>query len=285
MQRNEPVEAPAWALRPQCSTRTWRIGRWPTGWAWRRKASEAGAGRASTCSSRHDAHAHARCGRPGFPPRLRNVKFRKDGDHAGPAAATIGHGADDASGGRRGAAHDRSSAPRWCYRRATLTMEADRRRCSQTMPQTRPRAEEQGAPAGLPVYPPLATLISTPFRPLYTARVACRATGRVDPAPYVASGRRLEGGRPCWGGQDPGGLGQPLTGDPSAMAGRPLAALAWLKARLPGPARDRARTKVWPGTEIAVNADFPRLRQAVLTASVPLFASYSVPSLSMAHVT
>jgi iron(III) transport system substrate-binding protein len=32
-------------------------------------------------------------------------------------------------------------------------------------------------------------------------------------------------------------------------------------------------------------ADFPRLRQAVLTASAPLFASYSVPSLSMAQVT
>ena len=32
-------------------------------------------------------------------------------------------------------------------------------------------------------------------------------------------------------------------------------------------------------------ADFPRLRQAVLMASDPLFASYSVPSLSIAHVT
>jgi hypothetical protein len=132
------------------------------------------------------------------------------------------------------------------------TLEAERRPC----PQSRPPSEEQWAPQALVRLSSVSHAYLPPSALLYTARVACRATGRVDPTPHVASGRRLEGGRPCWGGQDPGGLGQPLTGDPSAMAGRPLAALA--QGPIARSRKGRARTKVWLRTEIAVNAGAER---------------------------
>ena len=88
----------------------------------------------------------------------------------------------------------------------------------------------------------------------YTEGVVCLATGRSDPAPNVADGRRLDGGRPCWGDQSPGGLGRPPAGRPPAMAARPLAAFSGSRPECPTLQRAMARTKEWPRTEIAVDA-------------------------------
>ena len=73
----------------------------------------------------------------------------------------------------------------------------------------------------------MATLIpaiSAPPAAAYTkASLAC--DGASDPAPYVASGRRLEGAGSCWSQQSPGGPGQPLAGSRQQWRCAPLAAL------------------------------------------------------------
>src|SRR5262245_3038604 len=82
--------------------------------------------------------------------------------------------------------------------------------------------------------------------------------GASDPTPNVARGRRLDGGSSCWSVQNPGGLGQPLAGNAVSNVDRTAGRLSGSRSEATAPTRGLARTKDWPGTEIAVDAGAER---------------------------